>query len=148
MLTDTLITLFKRDLSKLIEEINQYKDASNLWKIDGLVSNSAGSLCVHLIGNLNHFIGSVLGHSGYIRQRNLEFSLTDVSKSELIKQLEDTISIVENTLQNLTVEDLQRAYKLQVFNAPMTTEYFLVHLSTHLAYHLGQVNYHRRLIEK
>tara|TARA_R110002033_G_scaffold42958_2_gene84345 strand:+ start:22200 stop:22646 length:447 start_codon:yes stop_codon:yes gene_type:complete len=148
MLTETLIKLFNRDLNKFIEEISQYNDEANIWKIDGLITNSAGALSLHILGNLNHFIGSILGNSGYERQRGLEFSLEDVPKSELIQQFEDTIVIVESTLKNLTSKDLQAEYKPQVFKEPMTTEYFLVHLASHLAYHLGQINYHRRLLDK
>lgn len=147
MLTNTLIELFKRDLNKLIEEINDYKDESNLWKLDGAVTNSTGNLCLHLIGNLNHFIGAILGDTGYIRQRELEFSLKYIPRKELIRHIEETINALESTLKSLSVEDLQKEYSLHVFKKAMTTEYFLVHLSTHLAYHLGQINYHRRLLD-
>lgn len=147
MLTGSLIKLFKRDLNKLIEELNLYQNESNLWKVDRSISNSAGTLCLHLIGNLNHFMGSVFGNTGYVRQRELEFSLKNIPISELIKQVENTIEVVETTLKNLTDEDLQKEYKRREFEATMTTEYFLVHLSMHLAYHLGQINYHRRLLD-
>ena len=147
MLTQTLIELFTRDLNNLTEEIRRYKDESNLWKTEGLITNSAGGLCLHLIGNLNHFIGAILGDTGYVRQRELEFTLTDVPKMELIKQVEDTLGVIERTLKKLTEADLQKEYELQVFKKPMSTEYFLVHLSTHLSYHLGQINYHRRLLD-
>tara|TARA_R110002111_G_scaffold86995_4_gene136282 strand:+ start:7117 stop:7560 length:444 start_codon:yes stop_codon:yes gene_type:complete len=146
MLTQTLLELFTRDLNLLTEEIRQYKNESNLWKTEGLITNSAGGLCLHLIGNLNHFIGAILGGTGYVRQRELEFTLTDVSKMELIKQVEDTLDVIDRTLKKLTEADLQKEYELQVFKKPMSTEYFLVHLSTHLSYHLGQINYHRRLL--
>jgi len=148
MLTDTLIKLFTRDLSALKREVNLYKDERNLWVVTDHISNCAGNLCLHLLGNLNHFIGAVLGDSGYVRQRELEFSLKDVPKSELIQQVEDTITVVTNTLESLTEQDLQKEYKRRVFEDTMTTEYFLVHLTTHLTYHLGQINYHRRLIDK
>ncbi|WP_400079026.1 DinB family protein [Winogradskyella sp. R77965] len=146
MHTTTLVKLFKRDLNTLKEEINLYKNEENLWKVDGSVTNSAGTLCLHLIGNLNHFIGAALGNTGYVRQRDLEFSLKGVPKSELIKQVEDAIVVVENVLNRLTDEDLQQEYKHR--KEPMTTEYFLSHLAMHLAYHLGQINYHRRLLDK
>ncbi|MBV7267621.1 DinB family protein [Winogradskyella luteola] len=148
MLTETLRKLFKRDLYKLKEEISLYNDEANLWKLDGLVSNSAGNLCLHLVGNLNHFIGAILGNTAYIRQRDLEFSLKDVPRRELIKHVDDTIAVVEDVLSQLTEADLQQNYKISVFKEPMTTEYFLVHLTTHLAYHLGQINYHRRLLDR
>ena len=147
MLTQTLIKLFTRDLKALRTEVNSYKDEKNLWIVTKDISNSAGSLCLHLIGNLNHFIGATLGDSGYVRQRDLEFSLKDIPKSDLIKLINDTIDVVENTLSDLTEVDLQKEYKRRVFEDTMTTEYFLVHLSMHLAYHLGQINYHRRLLD-
>ena len=147
MLTETLIKLFKRDLDKLKVEVDLYKNETDLWIVTKDISNSAGNLCLHLVGNLNHFIGAVLGDSGYVRQRELEFSIKDIPKSELIRQINDTMLVVEKTLSNLTEDHLQKEYKRRVFEDTMTTEYFLVHLTTHLAYHLGQINYHRRLID-
>ena len=147
MLLETLIKLYKRDLNKLKVEIESYKNEKTLWLTDKNIINSAGTLCLHLVGNLNAFIGAALGQTGYIRQRDLEFSLRDVPRSELIKQVENTIIMVENTLIKLTNEDLQKEYPIPVFKETMTTEYFLVHLTTHLTYHLGQINYHRRLLE-
>ena len=111
------------------------------------MSNSAGNLALHLIGNLNHFIGATLGNSGYVRQREVEFSQKNSPKAELITQIDDTISVVESVLNQLIEADLQQEYKRRVFEDTMTTEYFLVHLSMHLAYHLGQINYHRRLLD-
>ncbi|MUU78434.1 DinB family protein [Winogradskyella endarachnes] len=148
MLTKTLIKIFTRDLEKIKEEISLYKDEKNLWKIDGLVTNSSGTLVLHLLANLNHFIGAILGDSGYVRDRDLEFSLRDIPKSELLSELNKTIRIVENTLNKITPNMLQKDYKPQVFKDPMTIGYFLVHLASHLAYHLGQINYHRRLLDK
>ncbi|EDP69994.1 hypothetical protein FBALC1_10692 [Flavobacteriales bacterium ALC-1] len=147
MLTDTLIRLFSRDLNALKDEVNLYQEEKNLWIVTKDISNCAGNLCLHLVGNLNHFIGATMGNTGYIRQRELEFSLKDVSREELIKQVDDTIAIVEQTLKSLTQEDLQKEYKRRVSEDTMTTEYFLVHLAMHLAYHLGQINYHRRLLD-
>jgi len=146
-MTDSLIQLFKRDLNKLIVEIKLYTNESNLWKVDKSISNSAGNLCLHLVGNLKSFIGANLGHLGYVRQRDLEFSQKNVPRTEMIKQVEETIAIVESTLKTLTVKDLEKEYAPQVFDKPMTTAYFLMHLSSHLAYHLGQINYHRRLLD-
>jgi len=147
MFNQTLIKLFRRDLIKLKDEIQLYKNESNLWKIEGAVTNCAGNLCLHLVGNINHFIGATLGNSGYIRQRDLEFSLKNVPNSELIKQVDDTIVVVEQTLIKLSEEDLQKEYSRNPFEDYMTTEYFLTHLAMHLAYHLGQINYHRRLLD-
>lgn len=145
-MTDSLIQLFKRDLNKLKLEVNLYTKESNLWIVDKSILNSAGNLCLHLVGNLKAFIGANLGNSGYVRHRDLEFSLKNVPRAEMIRQIEETLDVVENTLKNLDKEDLEKEYHPQVFDKPMTTEYFLIHLSMHLSYHLGQINYHRRLL--
>ncbi|WP_452228297.1 MULTISPECIES: DUF1572 family protein [unclassified Lacinutrix] len=147
MLIHTLVKLFTRDLNALITEIETYTKETNLWITNEAVNNSAGNLCLHLVGNLNAFIGDSIGNTGYIRQRDLEFSLKNVPKIELIKQVKDTIIVVENTLKMVTEADLQKEYKRRVFEDTMTTEYFLVHLTMHLSYHLGQINYHRRLLD-
>lgn len=146
-MTGTLIHIFKRDLNKLKSEISLYKEESNLWSTKDDISNSAGNLCLHIIGNLNHFIGAVIGKSGYVRQRNAEFSLKDIPRKELFKMIEDTKEIVTSSLENFDAEKLNEIYPLKVFEDEMTNEFFLIHLSTHLNYHLGQINYHRRLID-
>ena len=147
MLTAIAVKLFTRDLNALKHEVKAYKNEGKLWDVSETISNSAGNLCLHLIGNLNHYIGAILGDTGYVRHRDLEFSAKHISKSELIKQINATITVVEYTLSHLTKEDLQKEYKHRVSEEPMTTEYFLVHLTMHLAYHLGQINYHRRLLD-
>jgi len=148
MLTETLIRIFKRDLNKLKEEINAYNDESNLWLTPEGISNSAGNLCLHIVGNLNHFIGASLGDSGYVRQRDLEFSLKNVPRSEMLQQVDDTVIVIEETLSQLSASDLEKEYRRNPFEDFMTTEYFLIHLTAHLAYHLGQINYHRRLLDR
>ncbi|WP_433765886.1 DinB family protein [Flavobacterium ginsenosidimutans] len=147
MSIQTLKILFNRDLDKLKFEIESYEFEKQIWAIDKNISNSAGNLCLHLIGNLNTYIGAEIGKTGYIRNRPLEFSLKDIPKSELIQKIEDTISVVNKALDNLTEADLEAIYPQIVFEKEMTTGFFLIHLSTHLAYHLGQINYHRRLLD-
>lgn len=147
MLQDTLRKLFARDLNKLKAEIALYPNEQSIWVISGQISNSAGNLCLHLIGNLNTYIGAELGGTGYIRQRDLEFSLKDIPSEELIGKINDTIGIVDTTLSKLSDDQLAAEYPQIVLNGQTTsTQYFLIHLATHLAYHLGQVNYHRRLL--
>jgi uncharacterized damage-inducible protein DinB len=146
MLQDTLIKLYERDLGKLRKEIEQYSEEADLWRTSGEISNSAGNLALHLVGNLNHFFGAVLGRSDYVRDRDAEFAKADVSKQELLAQIDEAVPSLVNTLKNLTDEDLAKTYPIEVFGHPMTTEYFLVHLATHFNYHLGQINYHRRLL--
>lgn len=147
MLNQTLKKLFNRELNKLKTEIESYQNEANLWIVDQSITNSAGNLCLHLIGNLNTYIGATLGGSGYIRNRELEFSLKDVPRYELIEKIDQTIEVVNQTLDKLTVEEIATEYPILVLEEKTSTEYFLVHLTTHLAYHLGQINYHRRLLD-
>jgi len=147
MLVDVLQKLFTRDLNKLKAEIELYRDEKNIWKTDGDIANSAGNLCLHLVGNLNTYIGAEFGKTGFIRQRDLEFSLKDIPREELTRRIEETISIVHQSLNNIRGMDLEQDYPAKVFDYNMSIEYFLVHLSSHFAYHLGQVNYHRRLLD-
>lgn len=146
-MTESLTSLFLRDLNKLKQEIESYHDEANLWKTKEKISNSAGNLTLHVVGNLSHFVGAVLRNSGYVRNRGLEFSLKDVPRTELIQQIEKTIETVKITLENISTEDLQKQYPTEPLGYGMTTEYFLIHLFGHLSYHLGQINYHRRLLD-
>lgn len=143
----TLNTLYHRELEKLKKEIEQYKDESKLWVIDKGIANSAGNLCLHLIGNLNTYIGKELGGTGYIRNRELEFSQKDIPRIELLQKIDDTILVIENTFNKITSRQLDEDYPAPVFDYKMTTCFFLIHLIAHLTYHLGQINYHRRLID-
>jgi uncharacterized damage-inducible protein DinB len=146
MIKESLIEIFERDLNKLITEINLYKDENSLWLLKEGISNSAGNLCLHLIGNLNHFIGATLGKTGYVRDREKEFSLKNIPRKELVSSLEKTITVVKNSLSNLPEAELEKNFPIEVFGKPMTTVFFLLHLTTHLTYHSGQINYHRRLL--
>jgi uncharacterized damage-inducible protein DinB len=140
--------LLLRDLAKLKQEINAYQSEDVLWKTDGDIKNPAGNLCLHLCGNLQHFIGTVLGKTGYVRNREAEFSSRGMAKESLIKEIDATIKSVEQTLPKFDPLSLENNYPIEVFGKPMTTGYFLIHLAGHLNYHLGQVNYHRRLLDK
>ena len=147
MVIETLQKIFKRDLEKLKQEIASYRDESNLWKIGKSISNSSGNLCLHLVGNLNTYIGAEIGKTGYVRDRDREFLQKNIPKGELVKMIEDTITVVANGLNKLKEEDLEKEYPLLVFKEKTSTGYFLIHLTVHLGYHLGQVNYHRRLLD-
>ena len=147
MVIESLKTLFNRDLNKLKIEIESYQNENAIWVIDKNISNSAGNLCLHLMGNINTYIGARLGNTGYIRNRPLEFSLKDIPSAELISKIENTILMVNEVFDSLTETDLEVIYPEIVFEKEMTTGFFLIHLATHLSYHLGQINYHRRLLD-
>ncbi|MFY0630155.1 MAG: DUF1572 family protein [Flavobacteriaceae bacterium] len=147
MKKEELITFFERDLNKLIAEIELYKNEENIWLIEKSISNSTGNLTLHLIGNLHTFIGKEIGKTSYVRNRELEFSQQNVSRQKLISGIHETIEMIKNSLASITDEDLQKDYPVLKFSKVESIEYLLVHLATHLTYHLGQINYHRRLIE-
>lgn len=146
MLSEILTQLFTRDLGKLKEEINSYTNEADLWKIDGKIVNSGGNLALHVVGNLRHFFGAVLGGTGYIRDREAEFSSKGVPRSEILTGIDAALTEVNATLQGLDETAYASIYPIEVFGEPMTTGYFLTHLGAHLDYHLGQINYHRRLL--
>lgn len=143
-----LISFFEDDLNKLITELELYKDEENIWRIERNISNSAGNLSLHLIGNLHTFIGKEIGKTNYIRNRELEFSQKNISRATLINSINDTIEMVRKSLNNLSDEGLKSDYPILKFSKVETNEYLLVHLIKHLTYHLGQINYHRRLIDE
>lgn len=134
-----------RDLDKLQKEIEQYPSEESLWVVDGDIKNSAGTLVLHLCGNLQHYIGVGLGKSEYKRDRDNEFSARNVSKENLIKEIGRARLAVKASLENLPDDIRETEYPLPVFDYGMTVEHFMIHLAAHLGYHLGQVNYHRRL---
>ncbi len=146
MLSAILLEFFERELLKLKEEIGLYADEGMLWEIRPGISNSAGNLCLHLLGNLNHFIGAVLGNTGYIRQREDEFALKNIPRAELLLSIDRTILMLKSTIQGISESDFDQIYPLEKHGKVVTTRYMLLHLLTHLNYHLGQVNYHRRLV--
>jgi hypothetical protein len=148
MAIDTLKKLFTRDLTKLRSEIAAYQTESNIWRTDGNIANTAGNLCLHLVGNLNTYIGKELGGTGYVRNRDAEFSLKNVPRATLLSMVDDTLNVVQQTLDKINEDDMHKQFPALVFEQMTTIEYMLIHLATHLTYHLGQVNYHRRLIDR
>ena len=145
-MTASVSKVMNRHLDQLRREIEAYDNESDLWVKAGEIPNSAGNLCLHLCGNLQHYIGAVLGNTGYVRQRHEEFSAQNVPVSQLLGEIDRTKEVVSKTLDELEQADLQNNYPQEVFGAPMTIEFFLIHLTGHLGYHLGQINYHRRLL--
>ncbi len=144
---ETLAGLFDRELTKLSAEIAAFKVDANRWQKAGSISNSAGNLTLHLIGNLNHFIGSTLGNTGYVRERDLEFSTPYATESDLQQRIEATRNMLAATFSNLDASTLSEIYPVQKWDKEWTTEHLLLHLLTHLSYHIGQINYLRRTLE-
>lgn len=148
MLIETLQLLFTRDLKKLRAEMELYKKEENIWKTEASIANSAGNLCLHLVGNLNTYIGKEMGKTAYVRNREWEFSAKNIPRAALLNKIDETICIVNAALDNLQEGELAIDFPVLVWEEKTSTGYLLVHLATHLTYHLGQINYHRRLIDE
>lgn len=138
-------TMMLREMVTLRKEIEAYPSDESLWKVVPGISNSGGTLALHLAGNLQHFIGAVLGGSGYIRNREAEFSVRGLSRVEVMNLIDQATASLTHTFRSLTDEVLGRQYPERVGKVRLTTGDFLVHLEGHLAYHLGQIDYHRRI---
>lgn len=147
MTSRILKRLYVRELEKLSREISLYRNESNLWNIDKDIANSGGNLCLHLLGNLNHFIGAIIGKTGYIRNRELEFSQRDISKEDLLRRIGQTSEMVTEVLSAMDDIQLEKDYPIEVLQGVDSTQFILTHLLSHLSYHLGQINYHRRLLD-
>jgi len=147
MVIPILKSMFVRDLDRLHFQISNFNTEPNIWRVDKGVTNSAGNLALHIVGNLNAFIGAELGNTGYIRDRRAEFSSKNVPVDTLLKDIFNTKEMIIQVLDSMDESELELKYPIVVFKKPMTTKYFLIHLTTHLAYHLGQVNYYRRLFD-
>jgi DinB family protein len=135
-----------RDLRALRREIEAYPSDADLWRVAPGITNTGGNLALHLAGNLQHFIGKVLGHTGYVRNRDAEFKSRDVPRAQLLAEIDRTVAAVETGLARLENQDLSVDFPEPLAGRRVSTADALLHLLTHCAYHLGQVDYHRRLI--
>ncbi|MFQ5674339.1 MAG: DinB family protein [bacterium] len=142
----SLTKIITRDLDKLKNEINAYTDESKIWATVPGINNSAGNLCLHMTGNLKHYIGATLGNTGYVRDRDSEFTQKNIPRHELLRGLDEASEVVKNTLAAMNRDDLDKPYPIDFYKLNGSTEFYLIHFSTHLNYHLGQINYHRRVL--
>jgi hypothetical protein len=140
-----LLNSFLHHLDLLKKEIDQYPNDESLWVVAEGISNSGGNLCRHLTGNLNHFIGHALGNTGYVRDRPLEFDIKGLPKTQLIQDIENAKKLLSKVLPPLNLMD---DYPPEMWGVEMTVQQSLIKLLTHFTYHLGQINYHRRLLAK
>ena len=141
-----ITAFFERDLNKVITEISLFKSENDIWKIKEGILNSAGNLALHVIGNLNHFIGTTLGNTGYVRNRDEEFSLKDIPREVLIADINDLKETIKNTLSKLSSADLENDFPIKIRDEVLSTQNMLIFLLAHLNYHLGQINYLRRML--
>jgi uncharacterized damage-inducible protein DinB len=146
MFQDWIAGVMVRDLKCLRRQLEAFSDESEMWETPNGVTNSAGNLAMHLAGNIQHFIGMQLGGSGYRRDRDAEFGSRNVPRSRLLNEIDASIAAVERTIPAMDDAAFEKPYGLKIGDATITTGDFLVHLASHLTYHLGQIDYHRRVV--
>jgi hypothetical protein len=146
MITESLAAILARDLRAMRREIEAYENDKDLWKTPPGIANSAGNLALHVAGNLRAFVGAALGATGYERDRPAEFATRDLPRADVLAALDDAVSQVEAGLAAVQDADFDGPYPLVLGSYRLRLGDFLIQLSTHLAFHLGQVDYHRRLV--
>lgn len=148
LISATVSHILERDLNKVIQELNSFHHEENMWVVTGKINNTAGNLALHIAGAVNHFVGAILGKNGYVRTREKEFSDKHVSKGEIINKIVQAIDTVKKILPLLTENDMQKEFPEKIGGHTLTIGFFLIHLVSHINYHLGQINYHRRLLDQ
>ncbi|HTY07186.1 MAG TPA: DinB family protein [Gemmatimonadales bacterium] len=137
---------FARDLKSLKREVAAYPDEADLWTCPAGVTNPGGNLALHLAGNVQYFIGTLLGGSGYVRNRDAEFSRKGVPRAEVLREIDAALAALQLGLGRISEADLGRPYPAPIGGQQLTIGDALLHLVTHLTYHVGQVDYHRRIV--
>ncbi len=146
MYLSSLAAIFRRDLGAIRREIEAYPDEAAIWTPVTGLPNSGGVLVRHIAGNLQHFVGAVLGRTGYQRDREAEFGAPPWPRSRLLAEVAATEEVVAGTLAALVPEDLVDPYPVVIAQAELVTGDFLLHLAVHCGFHLGQLDYHRRVV--
>jgi hypothetical protein len=146
MLLQSVAAILDRDLRALRREVEAYPDEGGLWQEVPGISNVAGTLVLHLAGNLQHYLGARLGQTGYVRDRPAEFARRAVPRAELLREIEAARAAVKTALFAAAPPDLEAEFSEPIGGKMVATGDYLVHLTTHFAYHLGQVDYHRRVV--
>lgn len=146
MSPDDLLVVMVRDLRALAREVSAYPTDAHLWQSLPGITNTGGSLALHLAGNVRHFFGAVLGGSEYVRDREREFSGRDIARAEIVAEIVIAIAEAERVIPSLTPETLAAPFPAEFAGRRAPTGRVLAHLCSHLAYHLGQIDYHRRIV--
>lgn len=139
-----LSALFARDLTRLEQELRAFPDTDSLWRTAPGVTNAAGTLALHLEGNLREYVGRLLGGVAYQRDRPLEFSARGVSREALIERIGAVRELIPPVIASLSGEALAGRYPEAFNGTALSAGQALAHLFGHLSYHLGQIDYLRR----
>ncbi len=146
MNADSLRRVIVRDLQALREELRAYEDERDIWKCPSGIKNSTGTLALHAVGNLQHYVGAQFGNTGYVRDRDAEFADRNVPVKDIEGRIDRTIAAIDSALGAMDAETLETEFPVEIAGTRLPTGLALLHLAVHLGYHLGQIDYHRRLV--
>jgi hypothetical protein len=135
-----------RDIDTLRREIELYPDDDSVWREVPGLPNAGGTLVLHLAGNLRHYFGAVMGKSGYVRDRPVEFSTRGLSRKDLVQIIAAAHAEVGEALDHMDPALLEETFPEPNWDQSIPTHLFFLHLAVHLTYHLGQIDYHRRAV--
>lgn len=146
MLVAAVAAILDRDLGAVARQVEAYADEQDLWRLPPGLPNCGGTLALHLAGNIQHYLGARLGDTGYLRNRPAEFSARDLPRSALLREIAAAREAVRAAAARVDAERLTDDFPETVGGVRIPTGHYLIHLVAHFAYHLGQLDYHRRLV--
>jgi Protein of unknown function (DUF664) len=140
----------------LLRHMDHYRDAvrelaaplteAQFWARPTEPGNSIGNLVLHLTGNLSHRVGALLGGTGYVRDREREFSVGNAPpKAETLAKLDDAVATFRRVVESLDEARLAAAYPEGLYPTVLDG---LIALLAHFALHRGQMSYIVRLVKK
>lgn len=132
-------------LDQIDAELALYPDETKLFEVLPGTLNSGGNLFLHLIGNLRHFYGAILLKDGYVRMREEEFSGT-ATLSEIKADLMLVRGLIQVYFNGASDESFDQPFPIEFAGAQVTHGFMYLKLLQHLTYHIGQINYHRRVV--
>jgi uncharacterized damage-inducible protein DinB len=144
-LTKVIVAAFAQECRTRAADLHKWVDPlteEQFWRKPFNFGNSVGHLVLHLTGNLSYYIGAQVAKTGYIRDRDLEFTESRrPSKSQVLRKFDDTIAMVIATIETQSEADWTAAYAAE--REPEAQDRFTIFLrcASHLYHHVGQINY-------
>jgi len=131
-------------LRDAVKELAAPLSEEQFWRKPLEPGNSVGHLVLHLTGNLNHFVGAQLGKTGYVRDREREFTnASPPAKAAALGGLDEAVATFRRVVEGLTAEQLAAPHPEARLGQVLPG---LFHLVSHFALHRGQMSYIVRLV--
>ena len=145
----TELSRYYQEIADRITELVAPLTDDQLWTRPYSYGNSIGHLLLHLTGNLSYYVGAEIAHTGYARNRPLEFSDTSRHPKEaVLKNFHAAIAMVRATLAQQKEEDWSAVYTAKGMEHGGTRFYAFLNCAAHLSHHRGQIIYLCKQLEK